>query len=381
VIARLLSRAKPPPTYPVAMPMVWPTDSYGLSYCSEAEALDLPVVSAALELLCSLCLQMPLGAVSNGVEVTTTPIILRNPAPGPGRVYADWICETVRDLALHGNAVAVLGDVGSTGWPTTLYPVPHGQWSVRPDGAYLIGSELYPPVDIFHVRRNCRTGDMVGMGLMEMHPRLLASAIAAERFAADYFSSGIAPPTIVTHPDPELTAERAALLKDRFRAATRHREAVVVPTGTTITPLSSDADGAQMSESRRWNSQQIALSLGVPPALLGLDSPSMTYRNLGEVYRQYISSTLMSYLVPLEDQLSGQCLPRNMTARFDTRAVLRPDIEARVDIAVKALDAGLMTREEARSVIDLPPELGAPDAFAPSTDIPLTLVPPEEVGA
>jgi HK97 family phage portal protein len=381
VIGRLLTRARPPTVHPmVSAPMVWPTDSYGLGYCGEAEALDLPVVSAALGLVCSLVSQMPLNAVTGSTVVEPTPAILRNPVPAPGRVLADWLCELILDVTLHGNYLAVLSDPGSTGWPSALYGVPFGQWAMLPDGTYQVGPDRYTPGEVFHVRKGCRTGEMVGRGLMQTHPRLLAACIAAERFASQYFTGGAAPPTVVTHPDSELTQERAEVLKLKFRLATTRREAVIVPNGTTITTLSADADHAQLAETRRWNAVNLAIAMGVPPVLLGLEAPSLTYRNLGEVYQEYLSSTVMGLLVPVEQQLTAQVLARGVEARFDTRAVLRPDIAGRVDLAIKALGAGLMTRTEARSIIDLPPDIGTPDAFA-NADVPLTLVPPEEAAS
>jgi HK97 family phage portal protein len=404
VIGRLLTRAEPPVVYTVVEPppvpepapqaaplpqapppmvlppVMWPTDTYGLGYCSEAGALDLPVVSAALGLVCSLILQMPLNAVTGSTVIEPTPIILRNPVPAPGRALGDWLCEVVLDVTLHGNYVAVLADPGSSGWPEALYGVPFGQWAMLPDGTYQIGQTRYAPGEVFHVRKGCRTGEMVGRGLMETHPKLLAACVAAERFASQYFTSGIAPPTVLTHPDSELSQEGAEHLKAKFRVATTRREAVVVPNGTTITALTSDADKAQLAETRRWNAVNLAIAMGVPPVLLGLEAPSLTYRNLGEVYQEYLSSTVMGLLVPIEQQLTAQVLARGVEARFDTRAVLRPDIAGRVDLAIKALGAGLMSRTEARSIIDLPPDIGAPDAFA-GTDVPLTLVPEEETGS
>jgi HK97 family phage portal protein len=385
-VIRTLLRARPPTTHQLAgvpsyLPWpgapVLPEEYPGLGYCSESEALDLPAVAASLDLLVSLVQQMPLTAFVGGNDdlsrgddlIVPTPPILSNPAPGPGRTLSDWIAETIRDLALHGNAVAVLGDPGPEGWPTEMFPVPYEQWTLRPDGAYLVGSDVYEPADVFHVRRGCRTGEPVGRGLMETHPRLLAAAIAAEKFAADYFTGGAAPPTFLTHPDPELSQTMATILKAKFQAVSRRREPIVAPAGTTIQALTADADGAQMSETRKWNAQQIALAMGVVPALLGLDSPSLTYKNLSDVYRQFISSTVLSYLVPIEDQITAQCLPYGQRARFDPRSLLRPDTEGRVDIAVKGYQAGVMTRDEARSVVDLPPEADSDDAAMSVRDL------------
>jgi HK97 family phage portal protein len=149
----------------------------------------------------------------------------------------------------------------------------------------------------------------------------------------------------------------------------------VVPQGTTLQALASDADGAQLAETRRWNSLQLCQALGIPSVLLGLDAPSLTYRNLQDVFGQWVSTTLLGYVAPVEQQLTAQCLPRSMVARFDTTAILRPDYAGRVDLAVKGLAGDVYTQDEARALVDLPPAESAPVADAPPQ---LAVVPPQE---
>jgi HK97 family phage portal protein len=365
MISRVLHRAKQPTTQPVA-PIItgpWPfstevLDAFGA--VTEEQALDLPVVSGTIAICSSLVAQMPLEAFAGAVEVPTPPV-LRNPAPGGNRVLADWLGEYVRDISLYGNYLAILGDLAWDGWPSMMYPVPFGQWFINPDGTYQVGADNYAATDVFHVRVKCRTGEQYGRGLLETHRRLLAGAIAAEQWAQAYYSGGTSPPVVLTSADPELTQQKADALKGGLRNATRRREAVVVPSGTTVTALNAPADAAQLIESRRWGAQQLAQALGIPAVLLGLDSPSLTYRNIQDVFSQFVSSTVMGLVVPLEQQLTSQCLPRTLTARFDPSAVLRPDLASRVNVAVQGLAGGVFTSDEARDLLDLGP--AGPDAL------------------
>lgn len=390
MIGRLMTRAKPPPaTTMTAMPMMtagrWPytgdmSAMDPLLPVTEEAALDLAVVSGFIQVVCALVLQMPLGAYVGSEEIATPPV-LRNPSPGPNRVFHDFICEYARELTLNGNYVAVLGDPSWNGWPDVLYPIPHGAWSLDHGGMYIIGGERYPSREIFHVRVRCGVAHTIGMGLMQTHHRLLASAIAAESFAATYFTGGAVPPAVLTHPNSELTQDQAMDLKAKLTAATRTRSTVVMPAGSTITPLNSDAEKAQLGETRKWGAQQLAIALGCPPALLGLEGSSMTYRNIGEVFQQFVTTTLMSYLVPLEQQITSQLLPRGTTARFSPNAVLRPDLAARVELAVKGLVGGVYTPDEARSLLELPPggEVANITDVADVTDRPKLAVVPQEV--
>lgn len=395
MIGRLLTRAKAPDIpMNMAMPMgPWPWSTGGsidptMVDVTEEAATDLSVVSGFINTLTSVIVQMPLGAY-RGTEPIPTPAILRNPVPAPGRVLHDWICEVIRDLVLHGGSLAILADPSWTGYPDALYPVPCGAWSITQDGNYQVGNDVYAPQDVFHVRAGCRSGQMVGRGLLQTHRQLLASAIAAEKWSSNYFEQGAVPPVSITHPDPELTQEKAEILKGKFGLAARRRTAVVVPVGTVVTPLNSDADKSQLEQTRRWNAIQLCFALGIPPALLGLEGPSLTYKNINDLFSQWLTSTVVGrFLVPIEQQLSAQCLPRGVVARFSPAAILRPDLAARVKIAVEGLGGDVYTPDEARAVLDLPPnpkgDFDKPESpVAPGavSDSPNLSVVPQEVPA
>lgn len=341
------------------------TAAYPVRYASEAETLGLSVVGGFLNIVTGLVLQMPLHAYRGnrniGNRVATDPAIIRNPAPGPGRTFAHWVEEYLRDIILHGNYVAVLGPPDKTGWPGFMYPVPCEQWTIvhtdveRGIYHYEVNGTPYAPVDIFHVRVNARTGELVGRGICELYAGLIASSVAAERWSATYFDGGAVPPAQIEHPNPDLTEEQAIALKAKYNAAVKAHEAVVTPAGTVVKPLSSNAEDAQLNDTRRQNMQQLAMAIGIPPALLGLDSPSLTYRNITDVFQQFITTTVMGLLVPLELQLTEQTLSRPLSAFFSANEVLRPDIAERVGIAVDGLAQGLFTATEARALVDLPP--------------------------
>lgn len=366
-LLELLQRARTPtirktahPTSslaPLAVWQGWPGwESATFPWVTEEQVLGLPVVGGFLSITTSLLLQMPLHGYRGASPLPTDPPILQNPTPGPQRTFSDFIEEYLRDMFLFGNYVAVLGPKNAAGWPDLFVPVPPGQWEILVDGdryRYLVNGTSYEPDQVFHVSMNSLNGELVGRGVLNLYPGLVASNVAAERWAAAYFEGGAVPPGAVKHPNPELTQAQADNLKAKMRAVAMAREWAVLPGGTELEVLSSDAEKAQLNETRKLNAQQLAMAIGIPGALLGLDSPSLTYRNITDLYQQFINTTLMGYLVPLEQQMSLQCLPRGTQARFFLGAVLRPDLPQRVDLAVKSLQAGLFTVQEARAFFNL----------------------------
>lgn len=366
-LMELLQRARTPTVRKTATPHTslqnlavwqqWPGyENSALPFVTEDQVLGLPVVGGFLNITTSLLLQMPLHGYRQASPLTTDPAILQNPTPGPQRTFADFISEYLRDMFLFGNYVAVLGPKNAYGWPDLFVPVPAGQWQILVDGSsyrYLVNGVSHSPDEVFHVSMNALNGELVGRGVMTLYPGLVASNVAAERWAAAYFEGGAVPPGAVKHPNPELTQAQADALKAKMRAVAMAREWAVLPGGTELEVLSSDAEKAQLNETRKLNAQQLAMAIGIPGALLGLDSPSLTYRNITDVFQQFITTTVMHYLVPLEQQMTLQCLPRGTQARFFLGAVLRPDLPQRVDLAIKSLQGGLFTQSEARAFFNL----------------------------
>jgi HK97 family phage portal protein len=337
------------------------TGEFPWYYCTEEEALGLPVIAGFMSITSSLLLQMPLigyRTLPDGSQqpISPTPPILANPAPAPGRTFVDFITEYLHSMILYGNYVAILGPKNTAGWPEMMLPIPMGQWNVQADQGrrwYTINGVEFTPDQVLHVMMNKAAGDLVGKGALQLYKRLIASSVAAEKWAATYFEGGAVPPGVVKHPNPELTQAQADALKLKMKAVAQEHEWAVVPGGTELEVLNSNAEESQLNETRKLNAQQLAMAMGIPGALLGLDSPSLTYRNITDVFQQFLTTTVMSYIVPLEQQLSSQCLPRTTQARFNQAAVLRPDMAARVDLATKAIASGLMTVPEARAFFAL----------------------------
>jgi HK97 family phage portal protein len=362
-------------------------DPFPWHYVTEEEALDLPVIAGFMQITQSLLLQMPLHAYRKLPDGSQAPLepdppVLLNPTPGDGRTFVDFIVEYLQDMVLYGNYVAVLGPPNAQGWPEVMVPIPVGQWQIVNEGTtgdyyYLINGITYTKEKIFHVMLNKSCGNLVGRGALQLYRRLIASSVAAERWAALYFEGGAVPPGAVEHPNPDLTQAQAVLLKDKMRQVAMAREWAVFPAGTKLHVLDGNAEESQLNETRKVNAQQLAMAMGIPGALLGLDSPSLTYRNITDVFQQFITTTVMSYLVPLEQQLSLQCLPRNQQARFFQANVLRPDMEARVKLANEAMTSGLFSREEARAFFDLGAIQFIESSESPMADEPAT----EEVQA
>ena len=224
----------------------------------------------------------------------------------------------------------------------------------------------------------------------------LQATSAAEEFAGRYFDESAIPTGVITDGRPDLTQDQANELKQAWLATVggRRRTPIVLPQTTTFTPLVSDADNAQLVQARQWNAQTVAMALGIPPFMLGIETQRHTYTNAENEFGRFIRTTIMRLLVPWEQMASLVLVPRGNTAVFDTRELLRPEMATRFAMAVQGFAAHLLTEGEARELMGYPadggPGLGPADPVAapePAQAPTLALVPspgaatPDDVSA
>jgi HK97 family phage portal protein len=357
-------------------------------YVSEWNARQVPALTAGMRLISSVAMQLPLRQ-RRGDEVIDPPAnVIENPTPGPNRTVADFVDEYLSDVLLYGNYAALIGPADSTGWPSMLVPLDVTTISVaRHPDTYLpvyalAGVEEPLPADrVFHVALDKRSGELVGRGVLAMSAALGAS-LAADTYAGRYFSESAIPSGVITDTRPNLTQEQADELKGKWMAAVSGTRApVVIPPSTTFTPLATNATDAQLVQARQWDATMVAMILGVPPFLLGIETQRHTYTNAENEFGRFITTTIMRLLAPLEQQLSAQCLPRGNTAEFSTGALLRADTSTRAQAAVSLYGADIITLGEARTLAGFPAGGGPTETEPAEPSNPPTAAGSDVVGA
>jgi HK97 family phage portal protein len=346
-------------------------------YVSEWGARQVPALTSGLRLISGLAMQLPLLQKRNGKIVDPPATIITNPTPGPNRTIADFVDEYISDMLIYGNYAALIGPLDSTAWPTMLVPLDVTTVSVGRDPAtwqplYAVeGIEEPIAADaMFHVALDKRSTELKGRGLLPTLTGAIGAALAADAYAGRYFQESAVPSGVITDTRPNLTQAQADELKSKWMmAVSGTRVPVVIPTSTSFQPLATDADKAQLVQARQWDATTVAMTEGVPPFLLGIETQRHTYTNAETEFGRFVATTILRLLKPLEQQLSEQCLPRGNKAEFATEALLRPDSEGRSRIAVNLYGAGIITLEEARSTAGFPAE-GGPESTAVPTPAP-----------
>jgi len=357
---------------------------------TESEAMGLPPFGRGVALLANAIAGTTWRAMrwnpATGVNerIPEQPSVLTDPDPLTTPWHYRW--SAVEDLILYGNHFALYGepDAKTVYRPGWLVPLPahdvwvivdpeSGQWSWAWNGAMIDADE------ILHVSAGNRSGEILGRGVLRQYGEWLGGAIAAEAHTGAYFAGGALPPAVLQSPTL-LTQTQADELKDKWREMTSSREPVVLPSGYVLTPIVSNAESAQLVESRQWNAAAVAMILGIPSYKLGLQGPSMTYQNIESADIEFVRDSVDRYGSPLVEAFTKWLVPHGTIVVWDYAGRMRADQKTTAEVLSTYVAAGILTHDEARAMLNRPPlQVAAPPALEEPPDDP-DPEPPESAG-
>jgi len=318
------------------------------------------------------------------VPLPDQPAVLVDPYPDVTPWAYRW--AVVEDGILYGNHFALYGDLDwrtkRPGWVVPLaaddvwilQDPETGEWT------WVVGGDEISRDAMLHIPFGNRSGEILGRGILFQYADWLGAALAAEDYAGHYFSGGGLPPAVLQSPNV-LTETQAEDLKDKWREFTNTREPVVLPTGYVLTPIVSNAEQAQLVQSRQWTAEMVAMMLGIPAWKLSLPGPTMTYQNVETADIDFVRDGVDRYSAPIAAAFTKYLVPSGTQVRFDWSSRQRADATTTASTLTAYVAAGILTVDEARAVIGRPPTTDVPAepaAVEPAGPTPASVVATEE---
>jgi len=331
---------------------------------TESDALAYPPFGRAVALLANA------GASTNwyarrfdsalgiSIPIADQPAFVGDPDPLSTLWNYRWAaCE---DGILYGNHVALKGDIDwRTGRPGWVLPLPVDEvWlMVEPDGSYhwVIGGITLTADEVFHVSFGARSGQLLGRGVLKQYADSLGGSLAAESYSRDTFAAGALPPAVIAA-GGVVDQKQADDLKSKWRDIVSTREPVVLPSGTTLLPIVGNAEQAQLVDARKWNAHMTANAVGIPPWKLGLDGPTMTYQNVETGDIDFVRDSADRWMRPLTEAVTKWLMPAGTEVVWDYDSRMRADSKSTMEIVTGYFSAGIISEDEARAKIGLPPK-------------------------
>lgn len=229
---------------------------------------------------------------------------------------------------------------------------------------------IVPAREIIHDRWNCLFHPLVGLPPIYANGLAATHGLAIQNSQATLFKNAASPGGIVSAPgriDPE-NAERLQTYWDTNFSGPKAGRVAVLGDGLKYERMSLSAEEAQLIDQLRLSGEIVCSTYHVPPFMVGL-GPVPALGSIEALHLLYFGQAVQSLIEAMEACLDdGLELPDDIGTEFDLDGLLRMDTAARVKALAEAVGGMIMTPNEARGKLDLPPIEGGETVYAQQQD-------------
>ena len=270
---------------------------------------------------------------------------------------------------LRGNAYARIDRDARTGEALALWPMPADQVTpyVLDDGAMAYAYRIDNDVAVLSADNVLHLKGLgngtVGLAKLEFMRGTTDEAAKAQASASRIFGNG-GKPTGVLMVDNVLKPDQRAALQARFAemAAGNTSRLYVLEANMKYQQLSLSPEDQQLLETRRFSVEQLCRWFDVPPVLVHHSNVTTWGSGVEQIIDGFHKFTIRPMLVSIEQAVRKRVLTpaqrASMSVEFNLDALLRGNAKDRAEIYAKHVQNGLMTRNEARQLENLPPDPG-----------------------
>jgi HK97 family phage portal protein len=279
------------------------------------------------------------------------------------------------DALMHGNGYAKVVRFGD-GKPFELHRLKHGKITVLEDeltGApvYRVsektGTRDYPHTEILHIQSFLGTSPLAfgkeGIGL----------AAILERHGAQFFGSGARPSAVISNDKPqggEAGAQTISNIRKSYADFQKNGGALFMDAGWKFDQPTMTSTDAQFLESRLEQVREIARIFGVPPTML-FELTRGTWSNTEQMGAQFLQLCLRPWLDRWTDAMTTVLLSEDEQDdhyfEFVTDDLMRADAASRTTNMTALVTNRIMTPNEVRAILNMPPLPGGDDLTNPHT--------------
>lgn len=343
----------------------------GISVTDE-RALKVSAVWACVQLIANSVAGLPLN-VFRDKEDGREPLKSRHfltdllhVAPNSLMKPRDFRLAMTVQMALWNNAYAEIVWNGER--PTALMPLRPGRMSpfITESGEltyhYVVdnGVKVYSQRSIFHLK-GFGTDGIVGQERNNFAREAYGLSVSADTYAAKQFANGGRPGGVLTLDQflkPEQRDQVRALYQGMSEGAANANKIWVLEGGMKYQALDFTADQMQMLATRAHQLSEVSRFFGVPGILIGAgDNTSSAWpASFEQQMLMFLTHTIQPYLDEWEDAIRYSLIPRgsDINVDHDTSPLVKMDSQAKANYLSRTVQNGLMTRNEARRVLNLP---------------------------
>lgn len=229
------------------------------------------------------------------------------------------------------------------------------------------GALVVPASEIIHDRMNCLFHPLVGVSPLYAAGIEAAKGLNIQNQSRTFFGNGARPSGVLTAPNhiPQDVADRAKVMWEQKFSGNNAGRIAVLGDGLKYEPMTMSAVDAQVIQQLEWSAIAICAAFHVPPWKIGI-GPMPTYSN-GELMNQQYYDECLQVLIEEYELCQDFGLGigegimvdgRELGVELDLTSLLRMDTAAKHQVLRENVRGSLMTINEARLEMDMPPVEG-----------------------
>jgi HK97 family phage portal protein len=326
---------------------------YPLSSATREQAMAIPTIARARNILCSLAtLPLEQYVKSTGAHIEPNRVINQPDSRVPGSAIYAFIAE---DLLFFGVAYGQVMSMYADGRIQEWTRVAPGRVTYKTNAnqteivGYTIDGIDVPPMGV---------GSLVvfnGLdeGFLSRAGRTIRAAIALEN-ASEAFAKEPVPMMVLKSNGTNLTSERIGKLLEAWRVARTTRSTAFLNADVELQAMGIDPNKLQLNEARQYVALELCRAIGLPAFFASAETTSMTYSNATAERRSLIDFGGRNLLLAIEQRLSmPDFVPAGSEIRFSLDEYLRGNPLERAQVYEILNRIGAMSVEQIQEEEDL----------------------------
>jgi HK97 family phage portal protein len=364
--------------------------------------LGVSAVWACVSLISDSIATLPVKMYAPGVDGAADQP-LSDPPPGwledpnPEQTIVDFKFGTVASLLLHGNAYVYL--VRDRKMNIVEAWILDPRWvqvrrEYQPDGSLAlnyyvqVGKGMQSPVgpfkvpagpDMFHIMAfQPNSSWPMGISPLDNARMMWGAAIAGQEMGTRWFSQGFNAAGVIETAD-DMTLEQAKGIKQGFADANtggprKMHYPPVLTGGASWKQIQISPEQAQFLQQRQFAVDEIARWFRVPPHMIGnLEKTTSWGSGIEEQTIGFVKFTCRPWIERIEHAWNRHMMvfEKGRFLRFDTKAFERGNLVNQADFFTKMHGIGMVTANEGRGELGLPPFDGGDEHYFPVNTAPV----------
>lgn len=361
---------------------------------SDERALQLPTAFGCVRLLAEVQGSIPMELFRrnrDGSRDVATDHEIIGVMKNPNQLMTDIEfaeCQGL-NLAARGNSYALI-QRADRGHITSLWPVPAEMMAVHltRDNEVFYRMTLAEgrqidllPEDVWHVKLFSHTG-LVGWSPLSYARRTLGGGVSIQEHSEKFFQNAARPSGVLSMDKiltPKQREEMKGSLQEAIQGVANHYKLLVTEGGMKYSHITFSPEDSQLIEAIGANSDQICEFFRVPPFLLGrTDKVTSWGSGVDSMNLYFLTYTMKPYLNKTSKSATRRLLaPADRVEYFFEHCpeqLLTMDNKSLSEYLREMVNNGLMTRNEARRIKNLPRVAGGDSLTVQSGLIPIELL-------